>query len=162
MLILEWLLTFITDYNLALQQSCLAAMSTKFNDIRIPILEGIVESNQPEPYHTNEQVHKGETSYHHHHDRSKKITYSRLDLFSIGYNIKHDLRYTLLPSGVCQTVRRHLIAWGKRGGKHISKHIDVLNQLANQDNLIRITINERTHLHPHQQSEVPAANMPNL
>ena len=124
-------------------------MSTKFNYIRIPILEGIVESNQLEQYITNQQVQIGETSYHFHQDRSKKITYSRLNLFSIGHNIKHHLRYKLLLWGACWTIRKYWIAWrGKGGGKHIPKHVDVLNQLANQDNLIRITINEElTYTH---------------
>ena len=110
-LMLERLLTFITDCDLALQHSCLATMSTKFNHIRIPILENIAESNQPEQYQCNTKhgVHKGDI-YYHHHDKSKNITYSKLDLFNNCYNIEHDLRYKLLPSGICQTVRKYSIA----------------------------------------------------
>ena len=151
-LILEGLLTFIADCDPALQHGCLATMSTKFNhiSISIPILESIAESNQPEQYQYNTKhwVHKGEINYHH-HDKSKNITYSKLDLFNIGYSIKHDPRYKLLPSGVCQTIRKYWIAWrGKRGGKCIPKHIDLLNWLVNQDNLISITINEE-HTYTH-------------
>ena len=41
-------LTFITDCNLAPQHGSSGTMSTKSNHIRIPILENIAESNQPE------------------------------------------------------------------------------------------------------------------
>ena len=75
-------------------------------------------------------------------DSPKKITYSRLDLLDIRHNIKHDPRYKSLPPGACWTIRKYQIAQrGKRGSKH--KHTVVSNQKANQDNLIRITINEQ-------------------
>ena len=93
-------------------------MSTKFNHVRIPILESLAESNQPEQYQYNAKhgVHKGESHYLH-HDKSKNITYSTLDFFNIGYSTKHDPRYKLLPFGVCQTIRKYQIALrGKRGG----------------------------------------------
>ena len=118
-------------------------MSTKSNYIRIPILEGIVESNQLEQHNTNQQAHRGEISQHH-LESLKKITYNRLDLHGIGYHIKHDPRYKLLPPGACQTIRKYWIAWRrKRGSKHIPKHTVVSSWRANQDNLIRITINEQ-------------------
>ena len=48
-----------------------------------------------------------------------------------------------------QPIRRYWIARrGKRGGKCIPKHIDLLNQLVNQANLISITINEE-HIYTH-------------
>ena len=118
-------------------------MSTKSNYIRIPILEGIVESNQLEQHSMNQQVHRGETRQHH-LDSPKKITYSRLDLLGIRHNIKHDSRYKLLPPGACWTIRKYWIAQRrKRVGKHILKHTVVSNQRANHDNLIKITINEQ-------------------
>ena len=122
-------------------------MSPKSNYIRIPILEGVAESNKLEQHNTNQQVHRGETSQHH-LDSPKKITYSWLDLLGIGHNIKHDPRYKLLPPGACWTIKYWKTQRRKRASKHISKHTGVSNRRANQDNLIRITINEQLTYSP--------------
>ena len=61
-------------------------MSTKFNYIMIHLLESGAESNQSVQYQYNIKygVHKGGINYHH-HEKSKNIIYSKLDLFNIGY-----------------------------------------------------------------------------
>ena len=110
MLILEGLLTFITHCDLALQHGCLATISTKFNHIRIPILESIPESNQLSNINTTQSMgYIKAKSFIIIMTNLKKITYSKLDLLNISYSIKHDLRYKLLASGVCQTIRKYWI-----------------------------------------------------